>query len=597
MFVVLTVSDGPEEGRKLTLAEGQSITVGREAPADVVFANDGYLSGRHFSVEVTEGTALLRDLESRNKTKVNGQFVREISLAAGDIVLAGHTEFLVDIQDSAHQFETTIEDVDPNQFAAAAPGVYPAGGNPPEGGGEGGLGPPVGAGGPVPNSGQGDVFDAPFDEPAPDAKMAIGEPGVNRPATDGSGGDALPPPDKKKSSASPIQSITASGSPLFGGGIGDDGLGDGGDSGFGSPFGDVPTGQSGGSPLMSVTGGTGVGPVSPLPNANHQPPPNRDFDSPSSFDPNSPTTPTPPPPTPPQATPPQATPPPPTSQSTSPPATSGAEDRSSPLPNSAVPNVSTPDDMTSGLPLDTATTANQKAPAPADPDAATPPGESPDQDRKHFVVDAAGDVGPLPDVFRHCVRSDCTSGLVQLLAKGDGETEFKISSLLLELKKHFHIALTIHCQKSGLELPQELWSAIPLFDWLPRETSLFYCPVATTLAAVEEGGHLAILDQLWGVDAMVVFLAKRSEQEGLDYLAKLRHHSIPGISGRGNFMGFSWPSVIGQLLQHQAEAVANGILGDQISGVIIEADDPNSWQFVGEKFMIDELSGLPLAIA
>ena len=386
--------------------------------------------------------------------------------------------------------------------------------------------------------------------------MAIGDPGVNTPGVSSRSEDSpLPPESKKKSSKSPIQSITGTGSPLFGG------ASDAGDSGFGSPFGDVPK-ASGGSPLMSVTDGAGVGPVSPLQNS-HQPPPDRDYDSPSSFDPHAPTTPTPTPPSTP-ATPPSAPP---------------------EAPTSSADGLESPTDATRG--------AN---PVVAPADATGDDAGALSQERKHFVADSSSEAAPLSDVHRRCVRTDCSSGLARLLAAGDGETDFKITSLLLELKKSHHMALSIHCQKGGLELPQELWSAIPLFDWLPRETSLFYCPVATTLSAIEEAGQLEILDQLWGIDAMVVFLAKRSEQEGLDYLAELRHHSIPGITSQGNFMGFSWPSVIGQLLQHQAEPVATGILGDQLSGVITEADDPKSWQFIGEAFMIDELGGLPLAI-
>ncbi len=171
MLVVLTISDGPEEGRKLTLVEGQSITIGREAPADVVIANDGYFSGRHFTVEVNSGTVVLRDLESRNKTKVNGQFVREISLASGDIVLAGHTEFLVDIQEAGERFETTLDDVDPSKVVGGAPPpmepAIPVDPSPTDV-----PGAPVGQ----------DVFDSPFDEPAPNAKVAIGDPGVSKPA-------------------------------------------------------------------------------------------------------------------------------------------------------------------------------------------------------------------------------------------------------------------------------------------------------------------------------------------------------------------------------------------------------------------------------
>jgi pSer/pThr/pTyr-binding forkhead associated (FHA) protein len=224
MLLVLTVvSAGPEEGRKLSLGEGQKIVVGREVPADVAFPNDGYMSGQHFSVEIADGMAILRDLGSRNKTKVNGQVIREISLTAGDIMLAGGSEFLVDVQQGRQKFDTTDR-----EFNAQAP---------------------------APEHGQSDVFDEPFDKPADNSKVVIGEPGITaanvNPRKDG---NPLPPPSAKKKSGSPIQSMAGSTSPLFGGGAGGE------ESSFGSPLDNLAAADSrvGKSPFASLTGGSGV---------------------------------------------------------------------------------------------------------------------------------------------------------------------------------------------------------------------------------------------------------------------------------------------------------------------------------------------------
>lgn len=564
MLVVLTVSDGPEEGRKLTLVEGQSIVVGREAPADVVIADDGYMSGRHFTVEVTGGTVLLRDLESRNKTKVNGQFVREISLTAGDIVLAGHTEFLVDIQSSSQRYETTLEDVDP-EHGGRPPAGPPA--TPPM---------PVGSGETdVPRSPQGqDVFDSPFDEPAPNVRGAIGDPGVNKPAvSDASHENALPPSSaKKKSSASPIQSMTGSGSPLFGGGDSAQ------DSGFGNPFGDAPAKSgSGSSPFVSVGADPGVGPVNPL---HQQPPPAREVEThdaglDDSFDPNTPTT---------------GRPLTPKSDSSGSDTATEQDDVARPTPPAS--------DPTSGrsAPTGGAAAAGSPGPVVGGAPADRPAAPVTNEERARFIADKSTQAPPLPDVYRNCVRGEATSGLATLVAAGDGETPLHISGLLQELQKSFHVVLSIHCQKIGKELPQELWTAVPLFSWLPRETSLFYCPVAIPLSQVTESGHLALLDELWGCDGMVIFLAKRSVEEGLQYIGNLPQHKIPGISMQGNFMGFAWPSVIGQMLQNQPQDVVADILGDQLGGVVTESADTKGWQFIGEPFMVDELAGLPLNI-
>lgn len=257
MLLVLTVvSAGPEEGRKLSLGEGQKIVVGREVPADIAFPNDGYMSGQHFSVEIADGMAIPRDQGSRNKTKVNGQVIREISLTAGDIVLAGGSEFLVDVQQGCQKFDTTDEDVRSDEMGEFAhdPGGPPYQ-TPP-------TSPPpsptdreFNAQAPAPERGQSDVFDGPFDKPADNSKVVIGEPGITAANVNPRKDDnPLPPPSAKKKSESPIQSMAGSTSPLFGGGAGGE------ESSFGSPLDNLAAADSrvGKSPFASLTGGSGV---------------------------------------------------------------------------------------------------------------------------------------------------------------------------------------------------------------------------------------------------------------------------------------------------------------------------------------------------
>jgi hypothetical protein len=124
---------------------------------------------------------------------------------------------------------------------------------------------------------------------------------------------------------------------------------------------------------------------------------------------------------------------------------------------------------------------------------------------------------------------------------------------------------------------------------------LFYCPVALPFATFVEGNQLELIDNLWGQDALVVFLVKKGAPEAVDYLVQLRHKAIPGISGEGGFFGFAWPSVVAQLLQNQPADIATGILGEHLAGAVIESE--GGWQFVGETQVVEQLVGCGFTVS
>lgn len=70
-------------------------TFGRTG-ADVEL-NDEAVSGRHFQVEVLGREFLIRDLQSRNGTFLNGRSIRHCELRPGDEVLAGRTVLVFQI--------------------------------------------------------------------------------------------------------------------------------------------------------------------------------------------------------------------------------------------------------------------------------------------------------------------------------------------------------------------------------------------------------------------------------------------------------------------------------------------------------------------
>jgi len=88
----LLVIAGPLRDRTILL-HGAEVPVGRD-PGNVVAISDASLSRRHCMLVRDEGSYLIRDLESRNGTFVNGVAVTESSLHHGDQISVGDSVLL-----------------------------------------------------------------------------------------------------------------------------------------------------------------------------------------------------------------------------------------------------------------------------------------------------------------------------------------------------------------------------------------------------------------------------------------------------------------------------------------------------------------------
>ena len=84
----LTSKSGPTKGQAWLLPEGV-VVIGREGKCDVPI-KDPLVSRRHCEIVVRDGSVRIRDLESSNSTFVNGDSVRESSLAPGDEITVGN---------------------------------------------------------------------------------------------------------------------------------------------------------------------------------------------------------------------------------------------------------------------------------------------------------------------------------------------------------------------------------------------------------------------------------------------------------------------------------------------------------------------------
>lgn len=102
MRVILEVIEGPQTGEQFVFERREAFVIGRKKNSRVQFRipDDPYLSRYHLRIEVSPPHCSLRDIGSRNGTRVNGKKVRDADLKDGDVIRAGRTEMLVRIEES-----------------------------------------------------------------------------------------------------------------------------------------------------------------------------------------------------------------------------------------------------------------------------------------------------------------------------------------------------------------------------------------------------------------------------------------------------------------------------------------------------------------
>lgn len=97
MRLVLEIVSGSNRGKQIKVEAGETVRVGRARPAEVPLG-DNFMSGLHFALQCDAKGCRVRDLNSRNGTKVNGELIIEAPLKDGDQLFAGRTNFSVRLE-------------------------------------------------------------------------------------------------------------------------------------------------------------------------------------------------------------------------------------------------------------------------------------------------------------------------------------------------------------------------------------------------------------------------------------------------------------------------------------------------------------------
>lgn len=122
MRLLLKIISGSLSGQQVAIDEGKLVRVGRTAKSDFP-TEDGFMSGEHFSVEGKNGAWVIRDLKSRNGTRVNGKRVNSIELKDGDAIHAGSIDFVVHVEKVR---DDSLPSIDKRLLATLPPTIPPS---------------------------------------------------------------------------------------------------------------------------------------------------------------------------------------------------------------------------------------------------------------------------------------------------------------------------------------------------------------------------------------------------------------------------------------------------------------------------------------
>ncbi len=123
MSVQLLVVAGPDKGKVIEVAAGDSVFVGRSKAA-AARLSDPSVSRIHFQVEFDGKQARLTDFESTGGTFVNGQRVTSQALRPGDVIQAGDTSLRL-VGGAAEEGATLVAAARPTAPAAPPPPAPP----------------------------------------------------------------------------------------------------------------------------------------------------------------------------------------------------------------------------------------------------------------------------------------------------------------------------------------------------------------------------------------------------------------------------------------------------------------------------------------
>jgi hypothetical protein len=98
MKVILEITSGPSQGRRIPLQAGELARFGRSDFADVCFPADPQMAEVHFELHCRHDGCRVRNLDAESGTLLNDQPIDEAVFSDGDQILAGQTCLLARVE-------------------------------------------------------------------------------------------------------------------------------------------------------------------------------------------------------------------------------------------------------------------------------------------------------------------------------------------------------------------------------------------------------------------------------------------------------------------------------------------------------------------
>ncbi|MCO8121538.1 FHA domain-containing protein [Stieleria sp. TO1_6] len=114
MRVILQVTSGPSQGRRIPLQSGERARFGRSDTADVCFPDDLEMADVHFELQCHGDHCIVRDLNAVDATFLNSVAVSEAAVADGDQIVAGQTQLLTSFEGQFVQTPGAVKDPVPD---------------------------------------------------------------------------------------------------------------------------------------------------------------------------------------------------------------------------------------------------------------------------------------------------------------------------------------------------------------------------------------------------------------------------------------------------------------------------------------------------
>lgn len=110
--VIVEICTGPAASTKAVVEPGRTLRVGRTTRADFVVPSDEDMSGTHFELQWDGATCRVKDLGSATGTLLGGAKVEESTIAHGDWIRAGKTNFSVYYEENTPPLAPSVADAD-----------------------------------------------------------------------------------------------------------------------------------------------------------------------------------------------------------------------------------------------------------------------------------------------------------------------------------------------------------------------------------------------------------------------------------------------------------------------------------------------------